>query len=300
MIRIEHVTKTFETYKQPITALDDISLTIPDGSIFGLIGSNGAGKSTLFRLLAGVYKPDKGELFLDGEKIFNNPHTKEHILFIPDDFYYLSTGSLDKMAKLYRSFYKRFDTDRYEDLKKKLDLDGKASLSSLSKGTRRRAIIALGLSTMPRMLLLDETFDGLDPMMRGALRNLLYADVLERRSTVLIATHSIRELEDTCDRMAMIHKGKVILDSDTYGAAEGYVKIQFARSAPYDSTLFEELSPLRFTQSGSVCTFMAKGDKNGLEAMLSALDPMLLEIVPMNLEEVFLCKMEELGYTAAL
>ncbi len=300
MIRIEHLTKSFETHKKPIVALNDLSLTIPSGSVFGLIGSNGAGKSTLLRLLAGVYKPDKGSVLLDGAPIYDNPCAKEQIFFIPDDFYYMQGASLDKMAKLYRSFYKTFDTDRYEELKKRLDLDGKASLSSLSKGTRRRAVIALGLAAMPRILLLDETFDGLDPLMKEAVRTLLYNDVLERGSTALIATHSIKELEATCDRMAMIHKGSLILDSDTDNAGQGYLKIQFARSTPYDATLFEDLTPLRFKQSGSVCTFMAKGEQQELEERLSALDPMLLEIVPMNLEEIFLCRMEEAGYSASL
>lgn len=300
MIGIEHLTKSFETHKKPIVALNDLSLTIPSGSVFGLIGSNGAGKSTLLRLLAGVYKPDKGSVLLDGAPIYDNPCAKEQIFFIPDDFYYMQGASLDKMAKLYRSFYKTFDTHRYQELKKQLDLDGKTSLSSLSKGTRRRAVIALGLAAMPRILLLDETFDGLDPLMKEAVRTLLYNDVLERGSTVLIATHSIKELEATCDRMAMIHKGSLILDSDTDSAGQGYHKIQFARSTPYDATLFEDLAPLRFKQSGSVCTFMAKGEGQELEERLSALEPMLLEIVPMNLEEIFLCRMEEAGYSASL
>ena len=296
MIRIEHLTKSFETHKKPIVALNDLSLTIPSGSVFGLIGSNGAGKSTLLRLLAGVYKPDKGSVLLDGAPIYDNPCAKEQIFFIPDDFYYMQGASLDKMAKLYRSFYKTFDTHRYQELKKQLDLDGKTSLSSLSKGTRRRAVIALGLAAMPRILLLDETFDGLDPVMRNLVKKVIYNDVAERGVTAIITSHSLRELEDTCDRLALLHSGGIVLESDIENLQTMLLKVQVAFSEEYDISRFEGINILDFNKKGSVANMIVRGDREEVQHKIFAMCPLLCEILPLTLEEVFIYELEAKGY----
>ena len=300
MIQVERVTKTFQTGdpKSPFVALKELSCQIPSGCIYGLIGANGAGKSTLMRLIAGVYRADGGSVTLDGRAVWENPAAKEQVVYIPDDLYFLPQSSLLKMAKLYRALYPHFSWERYHSLVERFGLDDRVSVASFSKGMRRQAATVLGLSTMPAYLLFDETFDGLDPVMRKLVKQVIYNDVLDRGTTTIITSHSLRELEDTCDQLALLHQGGIVFESDIQNLKTALFKVQTAFSEPFDKAKFEAvgINIVSYSQMASVATFIVRGDRLATEEKLRCMNPLLLDILPLNLEEVFVYEMEALGY----
>lgn len=197
MIKVENLTKKFDDF----TALDKICCTIPAGCIYGLVGSNGAGKSTFVRLAAGIYRPDAGHAAVDGENVYENPAVKSRLVLVPDELYFLPQANMKKMADLYAAVYDRFSYERFRKLTAAFGLDPKKAVANFSKGMKRQAVTILALSAMPDFLFFDETFDGLDPVMRSLVKKVIYDDVCERKTTVLITSHSLRELEDTCDQL---------------------------------------------------------------------------------------------------
>lgn len=201
MIKAENLTKKFDDFK----ALDNISCNIPHGCIYGMVGSNGAGKSTFLRLLTGVYRADEGLITIDDEKVYENPDIKSQIAYVPDELFFLNGASMDRMASLYKAAYKNFDSERYEKLAETLGLNRRKSLNTFSKGMKRQAATILAISCKPKYLFFDETFDGLDPVMRNLVKSLICQDVVERNATAIITSHSLRELEDTCDQLALLH-----------------------------------------------------------------------------------------------
>ena len=210
MITAQNLTKTFDKF----TALENLSCSIPNGCIYGLVGSNGAGKSTLLRLITGIYRPDKGEVLIDGKRVYDNPEVKRRFVFVPDELYFLPQSNMNRMASLYKSVYPGFDGQRFEQLAHAFNLDPNAKLQTFSKGMKRQAATILALSVKPDFIFFDETFDGLDPVMRNLVKKVIYADVCERKATAVITSHSLRELEDTCDQLALLHKGGIIFESD--------------------------------------------------------------------------------------
>lgn len=298
MICAEKVTKIFQTanMKQPFAALKDLTCTIPSGCIYGLIGANGAGKSTLMRLIAGVYRADGGTLTVDGQPIWENPTAKSKVVYIPDDLYFLPQSTLYRMAKLYHSLYPSFSWDRYRELIKAFGLNDRVSMSGFSKGMRRQAATVLGLSTMPEYLLFDETFDGLDPVMRKLVKDVIYSDILERGTTTIITSHSLRELEDTCDQLALLHQGGIVFASELQNLRTAMCKIQLAFSEPFGKERFADLNYLSYEQQGSVCTLILRGERELIEARLRAMNPLICDFLPLNLEEIFIYETEALGY----
>ncbi|MBR5923207.1 MAG: ABC transporter ATP-binding protein, partial [Clostridia bacterium] len=222
MLTANNLTKTFEN----INAVDGVSFEIEDGCVYGLVGSNGSGKSTLLRLISGVYKPDGGEVGIDGEPSFNNPAVKTQIAFLGDTPYFLPQANLKEMAKFYSSTYESFDADVYRKLLEVFPLDEKARLSTFSKGMRRQAALILMLSTKPRYLLLDEAFDGLDVIMRKTLSNIIIECTDKYKTTVIIASHNLREIEDMCDHISLLHKGKLIANGGIEDVSGSIHKIQ--------------------------------------------------------------------------
>ena len=216
MIQAQHVTKTFCSASQPDAhiALNDLSCTIPGSCIYGLVGSNGAGKSTFLRLLSGVYRPDSGSIEIDGLPVWENPEAKNKIFYVPDDLYFLPQTNMNKMAHYYKALYSKFNRERFDNLTQTFGLNPNANLNTFSKGMRRQAATILALSTMPDYLFFDETFDGLDPVMRRLVKQVIYNDVLDRGTTTIITSHSLRELEDTCDQLALLHQGGIVFESD--------------------------------------------------------------------------------------
>ena len=278
------------------TALKNLNCEIPEACIYGLVGSNGAGKSTFLRLISGIYRPDSGEVTFDGEPVYENPEVKKKILYVPDELYFLPQSNMTRMAELYNSIYDSFNYERFHNLIKTFGLDPKANINTFSKGMKRQAATILALSSMPEFLFFDETFDGLDPVMRNLVKQVIYNDVLERKTTTIITSHSLRELEDTCDQLALLHKGGIVFESDIQDLKTALFKVQVAFNGEYTKERFAGIEMLDYNQVGSVCTFIARGDKEEVVAKIRALEPVLLDVLPLNLEEVFIYEMESLGY----
>ena len=293
MIRTENLTKRFDK----TLALNDLSCSIPDGSIYGLVGSNGAGKSTFLRLITGIYRPTSGSIDYDGKAVFDNPEIKSRIAFVPDELYFASQSSLNEMAKLYGAIYPNFSYDRFKYLVGTFMLPCNSNINTFSKGMRRQAAIILALSAMPDYLFFDESFDGLDPIIRNLVKQLIYNDVAERGTTVIISSHSLRELEDTCDQLALLHKGGLVLESDVQNLKTSLYKVQIAFSQPFDKEQFRELDPLEYSQNGSVAVLIARGNKDAAVEKLKAMNPTLLDVLPLTLEEVFVHELSALGYS---
>ena len=292
MIKAENVVKKFEDF----TALNGISCSIPSGCIYGMVGSNGAGKSTFLRLVTGIYRADGGNITIDGEPVYENPSAKGRIAFVPDELYFLPGATMDRMAKLYQAIYPDFDTQRYNRLAEAFGLNRSKQVNTFSKGMRRQAATILAISCRPQYLFLDETFDGLDPVMRNLVKGLICQDVAERNATAIITSHSLRELEDTCDQLALLHKGGVILESDIGDLKTSLFKVQIAFREDYSISKFEGMPLLHFSKKGSVANMIARGDREELVARLKAMNPLLLDVLPLTLEEVFTYEMEALGY----
>lgn len=292
MIQAENVTMKFDSK----VALNELTCNIPDGCIYGLVGSNGAGKSTFLRLISGVYKPYCGGITFDGLPVYENPEVKSKLVFVPDELYFLPQASMKKMAKLYRAVYPSFSFERFYELTETFGLDPKASINTFSKGMKRQAATVLALAVQPQYLFFDETFDGLDPVIRNLVKTVIYNDVAERNTTVIITSHSLRELEDTCDQLALLHQGGIVLESDVQNLKTSLFKVQIALSGAYDKSLFEDIHMLSYSQKGSVANFIVRGDQEEMKEKLSRLDPLVLELLPLSLEEVFVHEMEALGY----
>lgn len=292
MIKAEKLTKIFDDYK----ALDHISCQIPKGCIYGLVGSNGAGKSTFLRMITGVYRPEEGMVTIDDEPVYENPSIKSQIAYVPDDLFFLNASSMNRMADLYRACYPNFDDKRYQMLSEHFQLDPNKNLATFSKGMRRQAATILAISCKPQYLFLDETFDGLDPVMRNLVKNLICQDVEERKATAILTSHSLRELEDTCDQLALLHKGGLVFESDITNLKTSLFKVQVAFSKEFDKESFKDLEMLHFTKHGSVANIIVRGDKDMVMNKVGAMQPLLLEILPLTLEEVFTYEMEALGY----
>ena len=293
MIQAEKLVKRFDEY----TALNGIDCRIEKGCIYGMVGSNGAGKSTFLRLITGVYRPDGGRVTIDGEDVFNNPSVKNRIAFVPDDLYFVPGASMNRMAACYRRVYRDFDEKRFEYLAKSFRLDPTRPIHTFSKGMKRQAAIILALSTRPEYMFFDETFDGLDPVMRSLVKGLICEDVLEKQATAIITSHSLRELEDTCDQLALLHEGGVVLESDVQDLKTGLFKVQVAFLDAYDSSRFTGIDCLHYQQSGSVANLIIRGDREETIAKMKRLQPVLLDVLPLTLEEVFTYEMKALGYS---
>ena len=293
MIKTENLTKQFDT----TTALDCLSTTIEEGRIYGLVGSNGAGKSTLLRLLAGVYRPTSGSVEIDGEPVFENPALKQKIFFIPDELYQMPGASLASLANIYRALYHSWSDERYQELVGRFPIPPERKLSACSKGMRRQIAIILALSCQPKYLLLDEAFDGLDPVIRVAVRKLIADDILQRGTTVLIASHNLRELEDMCDHVGLLHGGKILFQRELSELQQGFAKIQFvAKPLPAREEFAKQLDIISFKTSGSIAEMVVRGNPHEIQQKLERLHPLLCESVPLTLEEIFITEMEAVGY----
>lgn len=293
MIEVKNLTKKFGRF----TALDDVTCTIADNCIYGMVGSNGAGKSTLLRILSGVYRPDGGGAFIDGQPIWENPAAKARIAYVPDELYYFSGASMKRMADMYAVLYPRFNKDKFSRMAADLGLDTKKSLNTFSKGMRRQALTILALATEPDYIYFDETFDGLDPVVRNYIKRLIVEEMNERGATAIITSHSLRELEDTCDQLALLHKGGLVLESEIGKVKTSRFKVQVGFTHDFGREDFEGMDITLFSKSGSVANMIISGDRDETIARLQAMDPVILDVLPLSLEEVFTYEMQALGYT---
>ena len=292
MIQANQLTKRFDDF----VALDAINCHIPEGCIYGMVGSNGAGKSTFLRLITGVYKADSGDILIDGESVYENPTMKSRVSYVPDALFFLPGASMNRMATLYQAVYPHFEMERFRHLTHTFGLDPKKAINTFSKGMKRQAATILAIASRPKYIFFDETFDGLDPVMRGVVKSLICQDVMERGTTAIVTSHSLRELEDTCDQLALLHKGGLVLESDVQNLKTSLFKVQIAFSQDYDRTLFAGADILHFQKRGSVANLIVRGDREQAVWQFNALNPLLLDVLPLTLEEIFTYEMEVLGY----
>lgn len=278
-------------------AIDDLNIEIESGSIFGLVGSNGSGKSTFLRLLSGVYYPDGGSITVDGEECFENIGLKNKIFFVSDDFFFKPYASLNSMANFLSCFYENWDWERFEKLCTLFPINKKGKISSFSKGMRRQAALILALASKPSYLLLDEAFDGIDPVIRIAIKKLLSDDVSERKMTVIISSHNLRELEDFCDHIGLLHNGKILMEQDIDNLKLGFCKLQAIFDCGIDGkTLKENLHILKLEKREKLYTIIASGDKEEIINIINSLGAKFCEAIPLSLEEIFVYEMEAVGY----
>ena len=286
MIQMQNVTKTFGAF----TALDGLTLTVPKGAVYGLVGPNGAGKSTAIRHMTGVYRPDRGSVTIDGEGVYENTAVKGRLGYIPDDIFYFSTSDLEDMKRFYRGLYPKFDEKLFEKLKEVFQLPDKTPIRRYSKGMQKQAAFHLALCTRPEVLILDEPVDGLDPVMRRQVMSLILSDVAEHGTTVLISSHNLRELEDVCDHVGIMDKGKMLMEkslADMQGATH---KLQLVGEVPYGLDILNESS------SGRLKTLIVRGDPREVSAKVAATNPAYFDILPLSLEEIFIYELGGVNY----
>jgi ABC-2 type transport system ATP-binding protein len=266
------------------------------GAVFGLVGSNGAGKSTLLRVLNGVFKADGGEALIDGENVFENQKIKDKCFFVPDYPYFSNGDTIQKNAFLYRKIYSGWDEDYFKQLCATFPINTKQRIVNMSKGMQRQSALILALSTRPKYLFLDEIFDGLDPVVRQLVKKLIITNVTDNGTTVMIASHNLRELEDICDHIGLLHKGGIILERELDDLKLGIHKVQIAFNSDVDDNLFSDLEIVNKSRNGNLFNLTIRGNEQDFIPKLEALNPAFMESLPLTLEEVFINEMEGAGY----
>ena len=286
MLEMKNVTKTFGSFK----ALDDLSMTVPEGAVYGLVGPNGAGKSTAIRHLTGIYRPDSGEITADGKQIYENPAVKERIGYIPDDVFYFSTATLEDMRKFYRGMYPKFDDALFDRLYDVFHLPKDSPIRRFSKGMQKQAAFHLTICTRPDILILDEPVDGLDPVMRRQVWSLILSDVAQHGTTVLISSHNLRELEDICDHVGIMDHGKMLLEkslADMQGATH---KLQLVGETPAGLDVVHE------SASGRLRTLIVRGEAEEISALVEKSKLAYFDLLPLSLEEIFIYELGGVNY----
>ena len=292
MIEARNITKTFGT----ITALNDLTCEIHCGSIFGLVGSNGAGKSTFLRLLAGVLRPEKGYVMINSQLPYENPDVKQRVFFVADQNFFPRQASVEDMVGFYKLYYPQFSQGIFEKLKKMFPVDTSRRLGQMSKGMQRQVLLMIGLACQTDYLLLDEAFDGLDPVVRQLLKRLMADSVAGSGQTVLIASHNLRELEDICDHVGLLHQGGLILEQELDSLKLGLHKIQAVFATPTSREDLADLNILKFQMRGSLAELVVRGDRDTVLAQMQTRAPVFMEALPLTLEEVFIQELEVAGY----
>ena len=290
MIEVRNVMKEFDGFR----ALDDMSMTVPTGAVYGLVGPNGAGKSTIIRHLTGIYRQDAGEITIDGAHVFENPEVKSSIAYIPDDIFYYANASIREMMDFYRSIYTHFDAERFKKLADVFGLDPKRQMRRLSKGMQKQAAFWIAVSLRPEILILDEPVDGLDPVMRRQIWSIIMADVAENGTTVLVSSHNLRELEDVCDSVGIMNKGKIMIERSLDELQENIVKIQLA--LPDGESLPEGLDILHKSNTGRLQSLIMHGTQEEITEKLQSAHPLFIDAVPLTLEEIFIYELGGADY----
>lgn len=292
MIKFRNVTKEID--KEII--LKNINLTIHKGSIYGLLGSNGAGKTTILKLLAGIYKQNRGDIVVDSHHVFENLEVKKRMFFIPDYPSFLPQYTLNQMALFYKERYKSWNDEIYQTISNLLELKRNKKIHSFSKGVQRQVAFCLAFATMPEILILDEPFDGLDPIMRTKMKNIIIQEVAGREMTVVISSHNLDEIEDLCDHVSIIHKGECMVENDLDELKADYHKIQVAYKENKIEEIIASFPLVHFEKRGSISLLIIKGNIDLLLSELEKKNPLILDILPLSLEEIFTYQMGEMNY----
>ncbi|MBQ7917115.1 MAG: ABC transporter ATP-binding protein [Firmicutes bacterium] len=286
MLELKHVTKTFGSFK----ALDDLCMSVPKGAVYGLVGPNGAGKSTAIRHMLGVYRPDEGEITLEGEPVYENPKAKARIGSIPDDIFYFPSASLEEMRKYYKGIYPHFDDELFKKLYEVFQLPAKSPMRRFSKGMQKQAAFHLTICTRPDVMILDEPVDGLDPVMRRQVWSLILSDVAQRETTVVISSHNLRELEDICDHVGIMDHGKMLLERSLADMQGSTVKLQIVGDLPEGMTVLHE------SKSGRLKTAVVRGSAAEVEERVKLVSPSYYDVLPLSLEEIFIYELGGVNY----
>lgn len=293
MIEIKNLSKAFEKN----FALKKLNFQVGDGSVFALVGSNGSGKSTLLRTISGVYQPTAGDVLIDGKPVFENPQLKDQVYFVADVPFFYNGTTLDNASNLLSKIYSGWSEETYLRLCSIFPIDRRGKLINMSKGMQRQASLILALSAKPKYLLLDEIFDGLDPVIRRLVKQLIINDVSDRGMSVIIASHNMRELEDICDHIAFLHRGNLVVEDDVDEIKTQVHKFHAAFDRDFDQNeIIGGLEILNIKRSGNLISFTAKGNKEDIEKIIKAQEPIFMESLPLTLEEIFMCEMEVAGY----
>jgi len=292
MLTVKGLSKSFGTKR----AITDLSLTLEEGHIFGMLGTNGAGKSTLLRVMSGILRADAGSIHLDNMSVYENPAAKREICYLSDDPTFLPNASIAEMGRMQEAYYPDYSESKLKTLCERFALPMNERITSFSKGTQKRAQICLGLALNPRVLLCDETFDGLDPVMRDSFKRVLSQETVDRGLITVLAGHNQQEMEDICDSVGFLHEGKLVCSGDLDTLLGDVHRVQLIPAGEVSDEEFGVFKPLRLQRQGRLCMMTLRGDRAQLEKELSALAPLFMEFLPLSLEEVFILEMEDRGY----
>ena len=285
MITIKNVVKKFDDFE----VLKDINLNVEKGSIYGLVGPNGAGKTTLMKCIAGIYRLNGGEILIDGKKSYENIDIKNDLIYISDDLFFFNNFSIKQMGKLYSKVYTNWDEERFNKLKDVFKIDINRNANKLSKGMQKQVAFWLAISARPKVLLLDEPLDGLDPVMRRTVLSIIMEDVAESNTTIMISSHNLRELEDVCDHVGILSNGMMLIERRLDDLKTETHKLQVAfKDKEFPKELEGKFNLLRKTQLGTVYSVILKGDRESIISEYQKFEPVILDIVPLTLEEIFI------------
>lgn len=292
MIKIENLSKKYDSEY----VLQNLNCTIKDNCIYGLVGANGAGKSTLLRLINGIFTPDSGSITVDGEDSFDNSIVKQKLVFVPDDLFFYPNYTLMDTAKFYQSLYNNFNMSYLIELANLLHLDLNRKINSFSKGMKRQCAIICALATCADYMFFDETFDGIDPVIRNVIKKVMAKQMDEQKTTIIMTSHNLRELEDICDNLGLLYKGGIIFESDIDDLKTNMYKVQISLKKDFSEKDFEKLDVLSFRKVGSVATIIINDEDQSSRKILEDMKPIILDYLPLTLEEIFIYEMEALGY----
>lgn len=293
MIEIHSLTKTFDKIK----AVDDVSVTIKNNTVFGLIGTNGAGKSTVLRMISGVLKPDSGTVTVDNMPVYDNVEAKKKLFFIADEPYFFANSNAKAMEKYYSGVYENFNREEFYKYLESFNLDKNRKIGTFSKGMKKQLALLLGICAHTDYILCDETFDGLDPVMRQGIKSIFAKEMEEKGLTPVIASHNLRELEDICDHVGLLHKGGVLLSKDLEDMKCNIQKVQCVFSSVEDELkVVNGMEVLKKEQRGSLRTFTVRSTREEVAARFATVDTVFYEVLPLSLEEIFISETEVVGY----
>lgn len=292
MIKITNLSKKYDNDY----VLDDLNCNIKDNCIYGLVGANGAGKSTLLRLINSVFIPDKGSIKVDGEEVFENEKIKQKMVFVSDDLFFYPSYTLLDTAKYYQALYKDFDMEYLKQLASIFKLSLNKKISTFSKGMKRQCALICAICTNAKYMFFDETFDGLDPIVRNTMKKIIAKVMEDKKTTIIMTSHNLRELEDICDNLGLLYKGGILFESDIDSLKTNMFKVQICLKEDFDKDTFKDLDILSYKKVGSIATLIIKDKDNKSKKKLEKLNPIILDYLSLTLEEIFIYEMEALGY----
>ncbi len=292
MIEVCGLSKKFDG----VEALRDLTMKIQKGSVYGLLGSNGAGKTTLLKTVCGIYREDQGSITVEGQRVYENEELKQRMVYVSDALYFFPGYTVSETARFYRSLYRNWSEERFAELESFFGIDRTAKIHKMSKGMQRQVALWLSLAAMPEIMVLDEPLDGLDTVMRQKVKNLLVQDVAGRELTVLISSHNLREMEDFCDHVSILHQGRLLIEKDVDELKRDIHKIQIAFREEPAQDLFESLQLLHWEKRGSVSMLIIRGKGKELQQYFSQFNPVIMDVLPLTLEEIFIYEMGDHAY----